>query len=267
MLAGGGPFGGGGFGGRGGGAGGNGGGRGGSGGATAGAGAAKVVAVGDDRSNSLVVSAPADLLTTIETMVKEIDQEVTDVTELRVFPLVNADASEIADQLATLFPDPTTSSTGGQNGMTPFSFFRGGFGGGRGGNAASATANSDRAKKLGRVLAVPDPRTSKIIVMASKTLMPQIEDMIKELDSEKGRKEVVGYFDLQNADPSDVYNNLQDLFQRNNVRSQNNNVNPNMGQNSPLYKRAQNNAQTLSSGTSSAFGSGSSRSGAPGGGF
>jgi hypothetical protein len=226
------------------------------------------VAVGDDRSNSLVISAPADLLATIESMVREIDQEVTDVTELRVFPLVNADASEIADQLATLFPDPTTSSTGGQNGMTPFSFFRGGFGGGRGGGATAATANnSDRAKKLGRVLAVPDPRTSKIIVMASKTLMPQIEDMIKELDSEKGRKEVVGYFDLQNADPSDVYNNLQDLFQRNNVRSQNNNVNPNMGQNSPLYKRAQNNAQTLSSGTSSAFGSGSSRSGAPGGGF
>ena len=271
MLAGGGPFGGGGpggFGGRGGGIGGAGGGRGGGGGGAAGAAAAKVVAVGDDRSNSLVISAPADLLATIESMVREIDQEVTDVTELRVFPLVNADASEIADQLATLFPDPTTSSTGGQNGMTPFSFFRGGFGGGRGGGATAATANnSDRAKKLGRVLAVPDPRTSKIIVMASKTLMPQIEDMIKELDSEKGKKEIVGYFDLQNADPSDVYNNLQDLFQRNNVRSQNNNVNPNMGQNSPLYKRAQNNAQTLSSGTSSAFGSGSSRSGAPGGGF
>jgi general secretion pathway protein D len=270
MLAGGGRFGGGGPGGFG-GPGGmmGGGGRGGSGGGGGGGGAAaaKVVAVGDDRSNSLVVSAPADLLATIESMVKEIDQEVTDVTELRVFPLVNADASEIADQLATLFPDPTTSSTGGQNGMTPFSFFRGGFGGGRGGSASSTAANSDRAKKLGRVLAVPDPRTSKIIVMASKTLMPQIEDMIKELDSEKGRKEVVGYFDLQNADPSDVYNNLQDLFQRNNVRSQNNNVNPNMGQNSPLYKRAQNNAQTLSSGTSSAFGTGSSRSGAPGGGF
>src|ERR1017187_2209227 len=273
MIAGGGGFGGGGFGGGGpgGGFGGRGGGttggRGGSGGG-GGAAGAKVVAVGDDRSNSLVVSAPADLLSTIENMVKEIDQEVTDVTELRVFPLVNADASEIADQLGQLFPDPTSSNSGSQNAMTPFSFFRGGGVGGRGGTASTTAANnSDRMKKLGRVLAVPDPRTSKIIVMASKTLMPQIEDMIKELDSEKGRKEVVGYFDLQNADPSDVYNNLQDLFQRNNVRSQNNNVNPNMGQNSPLYKRAQNNAQTLSSGTSSAFGTGSSRSGAPGGGF
>jgi type II secretory pathway component GspD/PulD (secretin) len=152
--------------------------------------------------------------------------------------------------------------------MTPFSFFRGGFGGGRGGGATTATANnSDRAKKLGRVLAVPDPRTSKIIVMASKTLMPQIEDMIKELDSDKGRKEVVGFFDLQNADPQDVYNNLQDLFQRNNVRPQNTTGNPMLGQNSPLNKRITSNTQPTSQGATSTIGGGSSRAGGAAGGF
>src|ERR1017187_5567135 len=153
-FGGGGP--GGGFGGRG---GGTTGGRGGSGGG-GGAAGAKVVAVGDDRSNSLVVSAPADLLSTIENMVKEIDQEVTDVTELRVFRLANADASEVADQLTQLFPDPTSSNSGSQNAMTPFSFFRGGGFGGRGGTATTTANNSDRMKKMGRVLAVPDPRTS-----------------------------------------------------------------------------------------------------------
>ena len=61
------------------------------------------------------------MLATIETMVKEIDQEVTDVTELRVFRLVNADPSETADQLAQLFPDPTASNSGSQNPMMPFS--------------------------------------------------------------------------------------------------------------------------------------------------
>ena len=262
IAGGGGPFGGFGGGNAGGRGGGNAGGRGGGSGG-GGAAAAKVVAVGDDRSNSLVISAPEDLLVTIESMVKEIDQEVSDVTELRVFRLVNADPSETADQLAQLFPDPTASNTGNQ-GMP--AFFFGGPGGQRRG--ATSTANtSDRMKKMGRVLAVPDPRSSSIIVTASKTMMPQIADMIAELDAEKGRKEIVGFYDLQNADPSDVYNNLQDLFQRNNVRSQNNNVNPNMGQNSPLYKRAQNNAQTMSTGTTSGFGSGSSRSGSPGGGF
>jgi general secretion pathway protein D len=265
MLAGGGPFGGGGPGGFGRG-GGNTGGRGGSGGATAGAAAAKVVAVGDDRSNSLVISAPADLLATIETMVKEIDQEVSDVTELRVFRLVNADPSETADQLAQLFPDPTTSSAGNQNSMSPFAFFRGGRGG-RGGSTTPTANDSDRMKKMGRVLAVPDPRTSSIIITASKTLMPQIADMIAELDSDKGRKEVVGYFDLRNADPADVYNNLQELFQRNNVRPQNNNQNTMLGQNNPLSQRVKNNQQTTTSGMSSGFGGTSSRGGGAGGGF
>ena len=102
-------------------------------------------------------------------------------------------------------------------------------------------------KKMGRVLAVPDPRTSSIIVMASKTMMPQIADMIAELDSDKGRKEVVGFFDLQNADPQDVYNNLQDLFQRTTVRPQQHTTRIRCwGQNSPLYQRVKSNTQPTS---------------------
>ena len=115
---------------------------------------------------------------------------------------------------------------------------------------------------MGRVLAVPDPRTSALIVMASKTLMPQIADMIADLDSDKGRKEVVGYFDLQNADPQDVYNNLQDLFQRSSVRPQNNNANPMLGTSSPLYQREKANTQPTTQGsTSTGVGGSSARGG------
>jgi hypothetical protein len=246
-----------------------GGGSGGSGGSGGGSAGAKVTAVGDDRSNSLVISAPGDLISTIENMVKEIDQEVTDVTELRVFRLVNADASEIADQLSQLFPDPTTSSSGGQNTpATPFSFFRGGFGGfgGRPGATGAAANTSDRMKKMGRVLAVPDPRTSALIVMASKTVMPQIADMVAELDSDKGRKEVVGYYDIRNADVADVYNNLQDLFQRNNVRPNNTTVNPMLGQTSPLYKHETSSTQPTSQGSPTGINGSSGGGGGVGGG-
>ena len=184
-------------------------------------------------------------------MVKEIDQEVTDVTELRVFRLANADPSETADQLATLFPDPTTTTGANQNNI-PF-FMRGSFG--AGGARTAGTANdSERAKKMGRVMAVPDPRTSSIIVMASKTLMPQIEDMVTELDSNKGRKEVVGVYDLQNANPQDVLQALQDLFNRN-TRINNNNQNLLMGNNNPLNKRIQQSQQSTS-GANTGFGSG-----------
>ena len=92
-------------------------------------------------------------------------------------------------------------------------------------------------------------------------MMPQIADMIAELDSDKGRKEVVGFYDLQNADPQDVYSNLQELFQRNNVRQQNNNnQNTMLGQNNPLTTRVKNAASSSSSGTISGFGGSSSGS-------
>jgi len=100
-------------------------------------------------------------------------------------------------------------------------------------------------------------------VTASKTLMPQIADMIDELDSDKGRKEVVGFYELQNANPQDVQSALSDLFNRN-TRMNNNNQNTMLGQNNPLTKRAANAAST--SGTSSGFGGTSSRGGGGGGG-
>jgi type II secretory pathway component GspD/PulD (secretin) len=127
--------------------------------------------------------------------------------------------------------------------MPPF-FFRGSSSSRRG----QSSSDSDRAKKMGRVLAVADPRTSSLIVMASKTLMPQIAEMIAELDSDQGRKEVVGYYELQNADPHEVQIALQDLFNRN-TRMNNNNQNTMLGQNNPLTRRVQQNQQTTSTGT------------------
>jgi type II secretory pathway component GspD/PulD (secretin) len=213
----------------------------------------KVVAVADDRSNSVVISAPADLLATIEDMLDKIDKQVTDTAELRVFRLTNADPSELADQLAQLFPDETNSNGNNQNNV-PF-FFRGRGGFGQNNNNAAAGESSERMKKMGKVLAVPDPRTSSVIVTASKTLMPQIAEMVAELDSDKGKREVVSYFELQNADPQDVYQNLQDLFNRSTVRMQNNNnQNTFLGRNNPLTQRQTQNQQSTSGNTTSGFG-------------
>ena len=190
-----------------------------------------VVAVADERSNSVVLSAAPELISTIEEMLKEIDRQVADETELRVFRLTNADPSELADQLAQLFPDPT-STANNNNQNVPF-FFRG-----MRGNNANVANTSDRSRKMGKVVAVPDPRTSSLMVSTSKALMPQIAEMIAELDGARGKKEVVSYFELQYADPQDVYQNLQDLFNRSTVRMQNNNNrNSLLGQNNPLTQR------------------------------
>jgi general secretion pathway protein D len=237
------------------------GGQGGGGAGNNGANAAgtKVTAAADDYSNSLIVSASTELMSTIADMIQQIDQPATDVTELRVFHLLNADPTELADQLGQLFPDDTRTGTSQNQGGGGFRFF-----GGRNNNQA---ASSDRMKKKGRVLAVPDPRTSSLLVSAAADLMPQIAEMVEKLDASPAKKEVVRVFDLQNADPQDVNQVLQDLFQRSgSIRANNNNNSRTslLGQGNPLVQRATQ-QQTTTSATSTTFGS--NRGGNVGGGF
>src|ERR1035437_1109857 len=111
------------------GGGGGGGQGGGQGGAGDNAAAQRVVphvsAVADDRSNSLVVSATDEYIPTIEQLVREIDVSVTDVMELRVFHLANADPVETAALFSQLFPDDSRTADQNQAAVR----FRGGLGG------------------------------------------------------------------------------------------------------------------------------------------
>lgn len=217
----------------------------------------KVTAAADEYSNSLIVSASPELMATISDMVQQIDQPATDVTEVRVFHLMNADPTELADQLGQLFPEDTRNGTSqNQGGGGRFRFF--------GGRDTSANP-SDRMKKKGRVLAVPDPRTSSLLVSAAADLMPQIAEMVDKLDASPAKKEIVKVFDLQNADPQDVNQVLQDLFQRSgNIRANNNNTRTSLlGQGNPLLQRATQ-QQTTTSTTGTSFG-GNTRGGNIGG--
>lgn len=239
----------GGFGGRG-AAGGRGGGGGGGGASEARQAASRVVAVADERSNSLIVSAPDEYLPTIEKLVEDVDKVVDDLTVLKVFHLKNADPTYMAQQLATLFPDDTRSQ--GNQGRGGFQFagggfggrggFGGGFGGGGRGGAGAQTQSSERMKKMGRVLSVPDARTASIIVSASAELMPQIAQMIDELDSDAARKQQVFVFPLENANVQDVENVLADMFQGNNQVSS---VRRNQNQNNNALNNRQMNTSRL----------------------
>src|SRR5207249_10719173 len=90
--------------------------------------ASRVVAVADERSNALVVSAPDEFIPTIEHLVAELDVSATDITELRVFHLKNADPVEMADMFSQLFPDQSKTSNDPNQNQGGFRF-RGGIGG------------------------------------------------------------------------------------------------------------------------------------------
>jgi type II secretory pathway component GspD/PulD (secretin) len=220
----------------------------------------RVTAVADERTNALVVSAPEELIPTIEDIVRQIDVNSTDETELRVFHLLNADPVEMADTFADLFPDPSTSRTD-QNQNFGFRFGGGrfGFGGGRRNNNQS-TQTGDRQLKQGRVVAVADQRTSSLIVSASSELMPQIAAMIEQLDRESPKKQHVYVYSLKNADVSEVEQVVRDMFERSNIQGRNN-----LNQNSQLQNRILQQNQVNNSPAARNSGFGGTTSG--GGGF
>jgi general secretion pathway protein D len=258
FFAGGGPGGPGGF--PGGGGGGGGGGQSGSPGSGANLQASRVTAVADERANALVVSAPEELVPTIVNLVEEMDIPVTDVTELRVFRLANADPLDLADIFANLFPDETgrNNNSGGNNQGFQFGGggLRGGFGQGGGGGFGNRNRgqnnSSERMKKMGKVTAVPDQRTSSLIVSAASELMPQIAQMIEQLDASPARKQKVFVYSLENADVQQVEQVVRGMFERSYSSGNRNNNN----QNSALSTRSQQTQTTPGTMTGTGFGQG-----------
>jgi general secretion pathway protein D len=220
--------------------------------------AAKVTAVADDRSNSLVVSASQDQMVLVEELVKQMDVNVDQVTELRVFRLRYADPQETADQLTSLFPDPTAqqNSRNQVRGFGPF----GGFGGG---NNAGSTANPS-ARKLSqtKVTAVPDPRTGSVIVSASRDWMVQIVGIIEELDSDPAKKKKVFVIPVENRDPQEVVQEVQSVIAADTSGGNLSNTRSSQQSGSQLNTRQQNNLRNQGNNNSSFnLNSGGSRTG------
>ena len=244
-----------------------GGGGGGGGGATPTAtrtSAAKVIAVADEHSNSVVVNAPEDVMPSIEDIIRNVDTNVQDVTELRVFRLRYADPSEMASVLASLFPDDTKTT---DNSRGQVRFGGGPFGGFNPGAAAGADTSST-AKKKTRVLAVADARTSSVIVSAARGLMAQIEQMIQQLDNNPARKQKVFVYDLQNADPVQVQDVLRNLFENTQNQNRNRTTTTQTSALSTRSANSQNSTSSTSRNGSSGLGSGTGGgTGGGGGGF
>ena len=230
--------------------------------------------VANAAGNSIVMTDTQANIRHMVEIIKAIDSSAEAETEIRVFHLTHASPSDVATALAGVFP---SSSGSGNNNQAPVRFGGGPFGaggfaammagggrsgggGGRGGGNSAAGQN-DRIRRASQVLAVPDSRTSAVIVTASKDLMTQIAGMVRELDVVSTRDQQVHVFRMNNGDPQQAAQVLQNMFQSTSGGRTGNSGN---SQNSALMQRQQNNNQTTG-GTSSGSGtfgnSGGGRSG------
>ncbi len=151
------------------------------------------VFVSDDQMNAVVASAPPSYMPYITNVIEQLDQPSSDITEIRVVKLKNADPVEIASELGDLFPS-TTSNDQNTRGMG-FRFAPPWMQQNNGNN----NNKSDRAKLQSTVLAVADRRTESVIVTASKDQMAEITNMIAELDEGNQGKTHVTAISLESA--------------------------------------------------------------------
>jgi hypothetical protein len=121
--------------------------------------------------------------------------------------------------LSGVFPSSTggaqnTINIGGGRGGGLAALFGaggGGRGGGRGGGGGGNTSQA-RVQKAQQVLAVADGRTQSVIVTAAKDMMPQIEEMIAQVDVKSTRDQDVYTVHLDNGDPNEAAQVLQKMF-------------------------------------------------------
>ncbi len=206
-------------------------------------------------SNSLVVTDTNINIRHIVEIVSALDTSADTVSTMKMFQLKNADPVEMAQLITNIFSSPSqgqgaNAGRGGASGGFPGGFpgfpgfgGRGGTtgggsrtsgGGGRTGGGAASTSRSTP------VVAIADARTYSVIVTASKDAMPEIGEIIAQLDASTARKQKVFVYTMENADVKQVETVLKNLFQSSNSRA------TTSTQTDPLATRAANNSQTTS---------------------
>lgn len=208
-------------------------------------------------SNSLVVTDTNINIRHIVEIVSALDTSADTVSTMKMFQLKNADPVEMAQLITNIFSSPSqgqgaNAGRGGAAGGFPGGGFPGfpGFGGrggttggggrtgGGGGRAGGGGAPS--TSRSTPVVAIADARTYSVIVTASKDAMPEIGEIIAQLDSSTARKQKVFVYTMENADVKQVETVLKNLFQSSNSRA------TTSTQTDPLATRAANNSQTTS---------------------
>ncbi len=169
-------------------------------------------ATADQRTNSLIVFASPDLMSTVKDIVRRLDTtEPKEVMALRVFRLKNAMADKLSEGLNDFFEAAGTGKDADVRQMlirfTPV-------------NPESGQPVIDPAtgEALFRTLVHqditirPDTYTNSLMVLAPADSIEMMDMMVKMLDSIEPRTDKIQSFELRNADAQEMAKLLEELF-------------------------------------------------------
>ena len=187
----------------------------------------KVLVIADPRSNSVIVRARPRDLDEIKELIQKMDRdEVGAVSQVKIFILKNAVATDMAAVInaaiqSVISAPRSTSSGGGQAGANT------GLGGGqvdeqfRGAKSTvlqfltvdkSGLSRQFRSGILSDIRITPDAHANSLIVTASEQSMDLITALIQSLDRPTNTVSVIKVFSLENADANQIMQQLNLLF-------------------------------------------------------
>jgi general secretion pathway protein D len=138
-----------------------------------------VSAKADERTNSVVVSAPEDSMAVIEKLITDLDSDATEGESLFVYPLKNAQAENLVDVLNELFgelSDTETTNSGASDQRQ-----QGGPGGMAGGQTSTSSSTSS-SELAGEVTIQADEDTNSLLILTTQANYAKVVKVLDELD-------------------------------------------------------------------------------------
>jgi general secretion pathway protein D len=161
----------------------------------------KIAAAADDRTNTVVVTAPADTIKVIEGIVKLLDAPPVMGAEIQVFTLKYADPLLAGKLLESIFQPPSLQAVGGSGSSAS--------------NSIKPPGAVDAIRKLGWISTTADQRTNTLIVTASPEVLKAVTGIVKQLDSNPASQQTVFIYRLRNAQSQNLQIVLNQLFSGN----------------------------------------------------
>ena len=141
----------------------------------------------DTNSNQLIVTGPEKSMPLIEELVKQLDKLPNAESQVKVFTIVNGDATTLAATLTTLFSSQQQQTGGG------------GFGGNNQSLGQLPLVTGDGTTSLVGLQISTDVRTNSIIVAGSEADLNVVDALLARLDQDEISNRVYKVFRLQHV--------------------------------------------------------------------
>ncbi len=177
-----------------------------------------VNAVADDRSNTVVVTAPVEKLKEVEALIQKLDQSPMVSQDLRVIHLKYADASDVAKLVQDMFAPKSSNDN-----SSPFRFL------------FIGPEPETQSVKGVTVNVTSDERTNTVVVSAPTAMLDEIQKVVTQLDSDPTTEDSMFIYHLRNGQAQHMAYTLNVLFGNitngNNQQDQNQQNGPQQNQN------------------------------------